>query len=313
MKHFFEGVVKAFPLVLLFFSGFGFLFPEWIVWFKGNWITYSLGGIMLGMGLSLDARDFVLILKQPKQVFVGVLLQYTVMPTLGYSLAYLFQLPDAFAIGLILVSCCPGGTASNVIAYLAKADVPLSVTLTSVSTLVAIFLTPLFVGVLVGSRLEVDRWGLVLTTFQVILLPISLGLVLKSYLPKFTKRALDIAPVVSVLLIAMIVSSIIASGKESILHASPRIFLSVVFLHIFGFLLGGILSFVLFRNLDRAKTISIEVGMQNSGLGAVLARAHFLDPNTAIPSALSSLTHSLIGSLFAAYFRHRSEKLPTNS
>ncbi|PJZ44293.1 bile acid:sodium symporter family protein [Leptospira brenneri] len=301
-------IVTGFPVVLLITSGVGFLFPEKIIWFRGPWITYSLGTIMLGMGLTLEAEDFIRILKQPKPILIGTVLQYTIMPMLGYSLGYLFQLPEAFAVGLILVSCCPGGTASNVITFLSKADVPLSVTLTSVSTILGIIMTPFLVAVLIGSRLEIDRLGLVITTFQVILVPVGLGLFLKSIFPKLTKDTQDFFPVLSVLLIAMIVASIIASGKDTILQSDFRIFFAVILLHLGGFGLGGIFSLYLTKNVKTAKTISIEVGMQNSGLGAVLARTHFLDPNTAIPSALSSLTHSLLGSLFASYFRREPKK-----
>ncbi|EOQ95062.1 sodium Bile acid symporter family protein [Leptospira wolbachii serovar Codice str. CDC] len=301
-------IVNAFPLVLLLISGIGFIYPEKIIWFQGSWITYSLGAIMLGMGLTLEAEDFVRILKQPKPILIGTVLQYTIMPVLGYTLGYVFQLPEPYAVGLILVSCCPGGTASNVITFLSKADVPLSVTLTSVSTILGILMTPFLVALLIGSRLEIDRLGLVITTFQVILVPVALGLFLKSLFPKLTKEIQDFFPVLSVLLIAMIVASIIASGKETILQSDFRIFFAVILLHLGGFGLGGIFSFYLTKNPKTAKTISIEVGMQNSGLGAVLARTHFLDPSTAIPSALSSLTHSLLGSLFATYFRKEPKK-----
>ncbi|MCW7483053.1 bile acid:sodium symporter family protein [Leptospira kanakyensis] len=301
-------IVTAFPVVLLLVSAIGFVFPEKIIWFKGPWITYSLGAIMLGMGLTLEAEDFIRILKQPKPILIGTILQYTIMPILGYSLGFLFQLPEAYAVGLILVSCCPGGTASNVITFLSKADVPLSVTLTSVSTILGILMTPFLISVLIGSRLEIDRWGLVLTTFQVILVPVGLGLFLKSIFPKLTKEIQDFFPVLSVLLIAMIVASIIASGKDNILHSDFRIFFAVILLHLGGFGLGGMFSWYLTKNAKTSKTISIEVGMQNSGLGAVLARTHFLDPSTAIPSALSSLTHSLLGSLFATYFRRELKK-----
>lgn len=301
-------IVNAFPLVLLGIAGLGFVSPEWIVWFKGAWITYSLGLIMLGMGLSLQVEDFLRIFRQPKPILIGTALQYSIMPLLGDALGYWFGLPEAYAVGLILVACCPGGTASNVITFLAKANVPLSVTLTSVSTILGILFTPALVAYFIGSRLEVDRMGLVLTTFQVILLPVGLGLFLKSFFPRATEKTKDVFPVLSVLLIAMIVASIIASGKETILKSDYRIFLAVVCLHVGGFGLGGIFAWVLTRETKISQTISIEVGMQNSGLGAVLAKTHFLDPNTAIPSALSSLTHSLLGSLFATYFRREPKK-----
>lgn len=303
-----EYFVRAFPFFLLLVSGIAFLYPCTLQWFYGMWITLSLGGIMLGMGLTLESKDFIYILKKPIPVFLGTVLQFTIMPALGYFLGRILSLPESFAIGLILVSSCPGGTASNVIAYLAKADVALSVTLTTVSTTLGIFMTPFLVSFLVGNRLEVDRWGLVFTTINVILLPVSLGLIFKRFFPILTKKITVVSPAISVILITLIVASIISQGKETILLAEPYLFLSVILLHLGGFVLGGILTYFLRRNSMEAKTISIEVGMQNSGLGAVLARTHFLDPATAIPSALSSLTHSLIGSFFASYFRSRTEK-----
>ncbi|TGN19580.1 bile acid:sodium symporter family protein [Leptospira idonii] len=307
MKSFLEKAVNSFPWILLAFTGVALLVPKYFLWFQGSWITYSLGLIMLGMGLTLKAEDFIRVLRLPGQIFVGTFLQFTIMPFLGWSIGILFQLPDVYAVGLILVSCCPGGTASNVITYLAKGNLPLSVTLTSVSTLLAVVVTPLLSSFLIGSRLEVDTTSLLWTTFKVILLPVFLGVVLQSFFPKFAAKTNQYSPIVSVLLIAMIVSAIIAAGREEILKSDFRIFFAVFFLHAGGFFLGYVLSRGLYKDLVVARTISIEVGMQNSGLGAVLARTHFPDPNTAIPCALSSLMHSLIGSFLAGAFRKSKE------
>ncbi len=303
-----EKIVNGFPYILLGFTGVAFLFPEYFIWFQGSWITYSLGGIMLGMGLTLKAEDFIRIFKLPGPILLGTFLQYTIMPMLGWSIGIFLELPDTFAIGLILVSCCPGGTASNVITFLAKGNLPLSVTLTSVSTVIAVVITPLLISFLIGSRLEVDTFPLLLTTFKVILMPITLGVIMRSLAPKFASRITTISPLLSVLLVAMIVSSIIAAGKAQILIADFKIFLSVFLLHSGGFLLGYLLTRVFYQNVILQRTISIEVGMQNSGLGAVLAKTHFVDPNTAIPSALSSLMHSLIGSFLAGIWRKSAEK-----
>ncbi len=304
-----DKIVNAFPWILLAFTGIAFLFPEYFLWFQGAWITYSLGGIMLGMGLTLKWEDFLRIFKLPGPILLGTVLQYTIMPLLGYLIGNLLGLSDSYAIGLILVSSCPGGTASNVITYLARGNLPLSVTLTSVSTVIAVFLTPMLASALIGSRLAIDPVPLLLTTFKVILLPVSLGVILQSFLPKIASRMTIISPLLSVLLIAMIVASIIAAGKNQILHSDFRIFLSVFLLHAGGFFLGYMLTKVFYQNVTIQRTISIEVGMQNSGLGAVLAKTHFLDPNTAIPSALSSLMHSLIGSFLAGIWRKSEENV----
>ncbi len=304
-----EKIVNAFPWVLLGFTGIAFLYPEYFAWFQGAWITYSLGGIMLGMGLTLTGDDFLRVFKLPGPIILGTFLQYTIMPLLGFSIGIILKLPDAYAIGLILVSCCPGGTASNVITFLARGNLPLSVTLTSVSTLLAVVITPLLSSMLIGSRLEIEPWPLLLTTFKVILLPVVFGIFLRTFFPRVASRITTVSPLLSVILIAMIVSSIISSGKEKILHSDFKLFLAVFLLHGFGFFLGFILTRFFYKDVILQRTISIEVGMQNSGLGAVLAKTHFLDPNTAIPSALSSLMHSLIGSILAGIWRKSEENV----
>lgn len=260
---------------------------------------------MLGMGLTLQASDFKQILKQPKWVLVGIGLQFILMPSLGWGLGKVFDLPTFFAVGLILVSCCPGGTASNVIAYLAKANVALSVCMTTVSTLAAILLTPYLTSQLSGSYVNVDAAGLFYSTLKVVLLPILLGVILNRYLPKSTSKILPFAPPVAVLLITLIVASIIGQGKEIILNSGIQLILALLCLHSIGFLFGFLISLSLFKSWSVAKTISIEVGMQNSGLGVVLARENFSNPIVAIPAAISSLIHSLLGSLFVSLFKNK--------
>ena len=201
---------------------------------------------------------------------------------------------------MILVACCPGGTASNVIAYLAKANVALSVAMTTCSTLAAIILTPLLTASFSGSYLEVDAWGLFYSTLKVVLIPVTLGVILNQYFSKFTQKIIPYSPPVAVLLIVLIVASIIGQGKEIILSSGLNLIAAIMCLHFLGFLVGYGLSAIVLKNKAVSKTIAIEVGMQNSGLGAVLARENFTNPATAIPSALSSLVHSIYGSIFAA-------------
>jgi len=260
---------------------------------------------MLGMGITLQWEDFARVAKIPGRVLLGVVLQYTVMPFLGFTLGYLFSLPKEYAVGLCLVSCCPGGTASNVICYIANLDVALSVTMTTVSTLLAVIMTPTLTSVLVGNRLYVDTFGLFLSTVQVIIIPVVLGLGLRRWLPDLTKKILPVMPVIAVLMIVMIVASIIGAGRESIISGGITLFASVFSLHLFGFLFGYLLARLFKSNDIVAKTISIEVGMQNSGLGVVLARQNFSSPLVAIPSAISSLFHSLIASALAGWWRKK--------
>jgi bile acid:Na+ symporter, BASS family len=297
---FIELFSRSFPFLVAGCAMLSLLNPELFIWFSGPWITYGLGGIMLGMGLTLQWRDFSQVLKTPKWVLFGIVLQFTIMPFLGWILGILFQLPPFFAVGLILVSCCPGGTASNVIAYLAKANVALSVTMTTISTLVAIVMTPLLTSYLSGSYLEVDALGLFYSTLKVVLFPVTVGVVLNRFMPSITRKLIPFAPPVAVILITLIVASIIGQGKEIILSSGLQLLGAILILHFFGFLLGYLISKFIFKNEAVSRTIAIEVGMQNSGLGAVLAQENFVNPATAIPSAISSLVHSIYGSIFAA-------------
>jgi BASS family bile acid:Na+ symporter len=225
------------------------------------------------------------------------------MPALGWCLAEAFALPVPFAVGLILVACCPGGTASNVISFLARVDVALSVAMTAASTMLAVVMTPLLAAWLVGSRIEVSAAGLLLSTVMVVVVPLSAGAMLKRWAPRVTDAILPVAPLAAVVTITLIVASIIGSGRDAILGAGLHLLMAVASLHAGGFVLGYIASRLLGEDLRTARTISIEVGMQNSGLGVVLARQNFANPLVAIPSAISSLFHSLIASALAAAWR----------
>jgi len=301
----FERITAAFPWIVSIASALALWHPPLFVWFQGNLITLGLGGIMLGMGLTLQWSDFKQVAKTPRWILTGIVLQFTIMPLLGWALGYLFQLPTFFAVGLILVACCPGGTASNVIAYLARAHVALSVCMTTFSTLGAIVLTPLMMGQLSGSYVEVDAMGLFYSSLKVVLFPVALGVVLNRWLPQKTAKILPYAPMTAVLLITLIVASIIGQGRDIILNSGFRLLLALMSLHLLGFVLGFLISYVAFKNKAVAKTISIEVGMQNSGLGVVLAQENFANPMTAIPAAISSLIHSLYGSFFVFFFKDR--------
>ena len=298
---------RLFPLWVSLCAVIALINPALFTWFSGPWITYGLGGIMLGMGLTLQWQDFNQILLTPKWVFLGLLIQFSLMPLMGWGLGVIFELPPFFAVGLILVASCPGGTASNVIAYLARANVALSVAMTTCSTLAGIILTPYLTASLSGNYLSVDAWGLFYSTVKVVLLPVTLGVILNQYLPKFTQKAIPFAPPVAVLLIVLIVASIIGQGKEIILNAGLSLIFAIMILHLFGFVLGFVLSRIFIKDLAASKTIAIEVGMQNSGLGAVLARENFTNPATAIPSAISSLVHSIYGSIFVSIFKEKNK------
>jgi BASS family bile acid:Na+ symporter len=298
-------LTNAFPAWVFIASLAAIVRPGLFTWFSGPLIPVGLAIIMLGMGLTLEPEDFRRVATRPGLVLTGVGLQYTVMPGMGWSVATLLSLPTPYAVGLILVACCPGGTASNVISYLARADVPLSVTMTTISTVLAVVATPALTALLAGSRIDVPAWGLLVSTIQVVVLPVVLGVALKRYASTFTRAILPAAPLAAVVMITLIVASIIGAGRAEIIAAGPRLVAAVFLLHAGGFFFGYALSWLIARDRIAARTISIEVGMQNSGLGVVLARQNFASPLFAIPSAISSLFHSLIASALAAVWRRR--------
>ena len=296
-------LTSAFPIWVLICCALALVNPSLFTWFSGSLITAGLGIIMLSMGMTLGFEDFRRVGRERNLVFPGVILQYTIMPAIGWALGHLLRLPPPFAAGLILVACCPGGTASNVISYLAKADVALSVTMTAMSTLLAALMTPLLTTLLVGNRVAVSATGLFLDTLQVVILPVVIGALLKWRFPRAIASLLPVAPLIAVITITLIVASVVGGGREHILDAGLRLLLAVFGLHAFGFLFGYLAGKMVLGRETAARTVAIEVGMQNSGLGVVLARGNFANPLVAIPSAIATVAHSLIGSLVAAWWR----------
>lgn len=290
------------------------LVPEHFIWvtsgqvFGQSLISVLLGVIMLGMGLTLRVEDFTRVLTMPGGVAAGVALQFTVMPLAGVSLAIVSGLETGLAVGLILVSCCPGGTASNVVAYLARANLALSVTMTMASTLVAIVLTPLLTGWLGGVFIQIDRWALFQQMVAIVLVPVVAGVGLRRFLPNFTTKIARVSPLVSVIVVVLIVGGIVGASKPLIREHFGILLLAVFALHAVGFGLGFALPRLLKFGTAECRTLSIEVGMQNSGLGASLAStpsfaAQFANPLQAalapVPSAISSVYHVVIGSILA--------------
>ena len=296
-------LTNAFPLWVLAASALALVRPELFIWFSGPLIPVGLAIIMLSMGMTVGFDDFRRISRERRLVLPGIELQYTLMPGLGWSLATLFDLPTPLAVGLILVSCCPGGTASNVISFLARADVALSVAMTATSTLLAVVMTPTLTAMLAGRRVDVPTVDLLLDTVQVVIVPVVAGALLRWRFPNTSRRILPFAPLVAVIAITLIVGSIIGAGRQQVVEAGLRLLLAVFCLHIGGFALGYVAGRIFVGRELAARTVSIEVGMQNSGLGVVLAQQNFSNPLVAVPSAISAVFHSLIGSLIAAVWR----------
>ncbi|HLR19213.1 MAG TPA: bile acid:sodium symporter family protein [Staphylococcus sp.] len=294
---------NTFLVWMLIAAILGFIFPAQLATL-GSWVPYLLGIVMLGMGLTIDPKDFKIVFQAPKSVLFGVFLQYSIMPLMAYLIAKLFQLPPEVAIGVILVGCCPGGTSSNVMSYLANANVALSVAITSVSTLLAPFLTPALIYLFAHEWLQVSFMSMLWSVVQVILIPIVIGFILQKAFKKFADKSSTALPIVSVIAISLILAAVVGGSKAQILEIGLLIFAVVILHNIVGYLLGYALSHLI--KLERAdkKAVSIEVGMQNSGLAVSLATVHF-SPLSAVPGAVFSLIHNISGPILAKYWNKR--------
>lgn len=266
-------------------------------------INYLLGVVMFGMGLTLNLHDFKIVFSRPKDIIIGCLAQFTIMPLLAWILSRLFMLDEALALGVVLVGCCPGGTASNVITYLAKGDLALSVGMTGVSTLLAPVMTPLLTWMLAGKSIHVDILSMFLSILWVIILPIVIGLLVKWLWPTFTKKAVDYLPAISSIAIAAIVAIIISANAQKLLVGGFVIIIVVVLHNICGLGLGYVIGRLLRLQSAKRRAISIEVGMQNSGLASSLATLHFAAyPMATIPGALFSVWHNISGAIVARIY-----------
>ena len=282
------------------------VFPDSLQHIRPTVINYLLGVVMFGMGLTLNLQDFKIVFSRPKDVIIGCLAQFTVMPLLAWVLARLFALDEALALGVVLVGCCPGGTASNVITYLAKGDLALSVGMTGVSTLFAPFLTPLLTWALAGKSVNVDIVGMLLSILWVVILPIVVGLIVKWLWPNFTKKATDYLPAFSSIAIATIVAIIISANANKLLAGGLIIVLVVILHNLCGLSLGYLIGRLLGLSEEKKRAISIEVGMQNSGLASSLATIHFAAyPLATIPGAIFSVWHNLSGAAVAYFYSNR--------
>lgn len=294
---------NTFLVWMLIAAVIGFIFPMQLSTLS-NWVPYLLGIVMLGMGLTIDPKDFKIIFQAPRSVIIGVVLQYTIMPLSAFLIVKLFHLPPEIAIGVILVGCCPGGTSSNVMSYLANANVALSVAITSVSTLLAPFLTPALIYLFAHEWLQVSFISMFWSVVQVILIPIIIGFVLQKVFKKFADTTATALPIVSVVAISLILASVVGSSKAQILATGLLIFAVVILHNLIGYILGYTFAKILKLDRPDKKAVSIEVGMQNSGLAVSLATVHF-NPLSAVPGAVFSLIHNITGPILAKYWNKR--------
>lgn len=278
--------------------------PSSFDWINTTCITPMLGVVMFGMGLKLKPSDFKPVLMRPKDIIIGELAQFIVMPLLAWLLCKLLQLPTEMALGVILVGCCPGGTASNVICFIAKGDIALSVAMTAISTLLAPIVTPALVYLLAGKEVAVDMAGMFLSIVQVVIVPIVLGLAVNKYMSRFTEKVIPLLPMVSTLAIAAIIGIVVSHSSARILSCSLLVGIVVILHNVLGLTFGYVAGKLLGLPQDKRTAISIEVGMQNSGLATSLAATHFaMFPLAAVPGAIFSAWHNFSGSIAASVFR----------
>ncbi len=270
---------------------------------KTSWVVYILGIIMFGMGLNVKASDFKELFIRPKFVLIGIGAQFIIMPLIAYILVKGFNLPLGLAIGVVLVGTCPGGTSSNVITYLSKGDVALSVGITSCTTLLAPFMTPILTKLLIGQSIDVNVIAMFLSVVKVVIVPIVLGILAHRFLPKIAGLLKDVLPMISTLGIVAIVIAVVSVSAEKIIANLGIIVLIIVCHNLFGYLFGFLVGKSVTKDMAKVKALSVEVGMQNSGLATSLALTHFAtQPLAAVPGALFSVWHNISGGILASIY-----------
>jgi len=294
-----------FAFWVIVISTISYFFPAPFLPIK-SYIAFLLGIIMFGMGMTLRTDDFKVAFTKPVPIILGVVLQFLVMPALGFGLAAVLQLPPEIAAGVVLVGACPGGTASNVMVYLSRGNTALSIAMTTISTLLAPFLTPYLTLFYAQRWLPIDPSALFLSILKIVLVPVVLGLALKKLLPKFANEGEKWTPAISVLAIMAIIACVVALNVKNIITTGMAIFIAVVLHNMLGLLLGYAMARIARQDKKNCRAIAIEVGMQNSGLGAALAHAHF-SPVTALPSAIFSIWHNISGAILASIWGRSAE------
>lgn len=303
---------NTFALWVILFGVLAFSFPNGFSWIAPH-VSLLLGVIMFGMGLTLTLSDFKAVFQVPKSVLIGVLAQYIAMPLLAYGLAVVFQLPPEIAVGVILVGCCPGGTASNVMAFLAKGNTALSVTITAVSTLLAPILTPALTLLFASKWLPVSAGDMFMSIAKIVLLPIVLGIIIRLLFQRQVEKSVAALPLVSVIGIVAVAAAVVAVNTENIIKEGLMVFAVVVLHNVLGLVIGYLVAKLLKLDFSDQKAVSIEVGMQNSGLASSLALNHFA-PIAGVPGAIFSVWHNISGPLLATWWgkKARDENIPAD-
>lgn len=282
--------------------------PQTVSFIKTSYVNTLLGIVMFGMGLTLRPGDFKVVFSRPKDVIIGCIAQFTIMPLLAFGLTKVFHLPAELAIGVILVGTCPGGTSSNVMTYLSHGDVALSVGMTAVSTVLAPFLTPLLTYVYAGARVDVNIVSMFLSIIKVVIVPIAAGFIINHFFSKITEQVVEVLPLISTTAIVAIVAAVVSANSAKIMTSGLLIVAVVIVHNVCGYALGYGIGKALKLDLSKCRAISIEVGMQNSGLATSLAATHFAQyPLATIPGAVFSVWHNISGAILANIYARSAE------
>jgi bile acid:Na+ symporter, BASS family len=306
MKRFTDWFNNLYPVWLVSLAVIAFFKPPVMLWFDSNWVFWSLAASMLAMGLTLSLEDFKAVGRMPGSVALGFIAQYTIMPLAGWATAKGLGLEPGLAVGIILVASCPGGMASNMITYLAQANVALSVVLTVCSTLLAFFFTPMWTKTLAGQYVPVDALALCKSALQLTIAPVALGVLIRWKLPRLADRMGAAGPTFAVVAFVCVSGGIVAASAEAIAQHFGVLALAALVLHVVGFTLGYLVPKLLRYPESVARTVSIEVGMQNGGMAASLARIHFASmPLAAAAGVFSGVMQNILGGILAAIWKRR--------
>ena len=309
MKALGEFAGKFMAVIILAVAALALFLPASGLWIETSWINYLLMAVMFGMGLTLKPSDFAVVFKHPKYIIIGCLAQFTIMPLLAFGLGKIFGLETGLLAGVILVGTCPGGTSSNVITYLSKGDVALSVGMTGVNTLLAPVLTPAITYLLLKTSVHVDVMSMFLSIIKVVIVPIALGFLINRFWGRFTSKAAEALPLVSVAAIALIVASVVSHNAQKIIETGAVVSAVVVLHNLLGYAAGYLLGLLLKLPLSKRKALSVEIGMQNSGLATSLAGTAFPDLSMAtVPGAVFSVWHNISGAILASVLRRMKDE-----
>ena len=304
MKKISEQIGKYMAWIVLVIAALALFAPGTCLWIQTGWINYLLMIVMFGMGLTMKVSDFAVVFTRPRDVIVGCLAQFIVMPLLAFGLGKVFGLSSELLVGVILVGTCPGGTSSNVITYLSKGDTALSVGMTSINTLLAPFLTPALTYLYLRTSVSVDVKAMFVSIIQVVIIPIGLGLIISRLFEKYVQKIQYCLPTVSVTAICLIVAAVVSHNSEKILSTGLIIFVIVILHNLLGYLCGYLIGILFKMNMPRKKALSIEIGMQNSGLATSLASSAFPNMSMAtVPGAIFSVWHNISGAVLAGIYR----------